>query len=278
MSKKTRLLISVSLLTIALSILSEHAHGQSTQLLTSSIRSLNRPYNYPRQTPHSEMRKMIFEQNKHWLTGKVYDPTGVEIKPNTRWHAGHKPGHEFAPARQKAVKEGWPPERWRESQRNPRNYRPELPNTNMSRKYELKHPAKNVTTRTPVKVPPTTSRLLGRVVPSMGVGFVVYDTYNIEHRYRVGELDSDIRTGKHVTNASVLGGSAVVTGYALLAAPEPIVTTIAGSVIIVGGATAHFMLERTQSRRIAYRQRLFRQVGEKERNNGIFEELRGMVN
>jgi len=128
------------------------------------------------------------------------------------------------------------------------------------------------------KAASTTSRLLGRSVPAIGIGLIAYDTYSTEYRYRVGELDSDIRTGKHVTNASVLGGSAVVTGYALLAAPEPIITTIAGSVIIVGGATVHFVLEQTQAQRIADRQRLFRQVGEKERNDGIFEELRGMAN
>ncbi len=80
-------------------------------------------------------RSEIWERSKA-ADGKVYDPSGVEIKPGEPWQAGHRPGHKFSDAQQRAAKEGWDAETWKAYQRDPDIYRPEKARTNLGHQHE----------------------------------------------------------------------------------------------------------------------------------------------
>ncbi|MCC6355220.1 MAG: HNH/ENDO VII family nuclease [Verrucomicrobiae bacterium] len=68
--------------------------------------------------------------------GKVYDPSGVEIKAGEPWQAGHRPEHKFSDAQTRAAKQGWETDMWKSYQRDPDIYRPEKARTNASHEYE----------------------------------------------------------------------------------------------------------------------------------------------
>jgi RHS repeat-associated protein len=80
-------------------------------------------------------RAEIWERSKA-ADGKVYDPSGVEIKPGEPWQAGHAPGHKLSDAQQRATEEGWNLDTWKKYQRDPDIYRPEKIRTNLSHQYE----------------------------------------------------------------------------------------------------------------------------------------------
>ena len=75
-------------------------------------------------------------------TGKVYDPSGVEItwdrtKPrNGQWDMGHIPGEKYSEVHQLYMDGIMSKEEFLAWYRNPANYRPELPSTNRSHLYE----------------------------------------------------------------------------------------------------------------------------------------------
>ncbi len=129
------------------------------------------------------------------------------------------------------------------------------------------------------------------VAGGLDIGFGVHSLYATERRYRLGELDSDIRTGKRIVAASqvgvgtatVVGGTAVAlntAGVSLIAAPEPIATKIAGVTVIVvsvGLAVTDYMLERVQVNRTASRRLLLQQLDERERCRIVLEELQGII-
>jgi RHS repeat-associated protein len=91
---------------------------------------------YPRVKLSKGLREEIWERSKS-PDGKVYDPSGVEIKPGDPWQAGHIPGDKFSDAQQRAYQEGWDSETWKAYQRDPDIYRPELPQTNLGHQHEV---------------------------------------------------------------------------------------------------------------------------------------------
>lgn len=124
------------------------------------------------------------------------------------------------------------------------------------------------------------------------IGFGVHGLYDADRRYRLGELDSDIFTGKRIVAVSqvsvgtvtVVGGAVVAlnaVGYSLMTAPEPFYTKIAGGVVIVvsvGLGAGDYMLERVQANRTESRRRLLKEIDDRERCRIVLEELRGMMN
>lgn len=80
-------------------------------------------------------RAEIWERSKA-SDGKVYDPSGVEIKLGEPWQAGHRPGHKFTDAQQRAASEGWDQDMWKSYQRDPDIYRPERARTNLGHNFE----------------------------------------------------------------------------------------------------------------------------------------------
>jgi len=93
---------------------------------------------YPRVKLSKGTRQEIWDRSKAG-DGKVYDPTGVEIKPGEPWQAGHKPGEKFSDAQQNAAQQNMDSETWKASQRDPDKYRPEKPRTNLSHQHENDH-------------------------------------------------------------------------------------------------------------------------------------------
>ena len=74
--------------------------------------------------------------------GKVYDPTGKEIKWHTtqprngQWDMGHIPGQKYSDVHQQYMNGNISKGEFIEWYRNPDNYRPELPSTNRGHLFE----------------------------------------------------------------------------------------------------------------------------------------------
>ena len=90
---------------------------------------------YNRVSLSKGTRAEIWERSKA-SDGKVYDPSGVEIKPGEPWQAGHIPGHKFSDAQKRAALGGWDQKTWKASQRDPDIYRPEKAPTNLGHRHE----------------------------------------------------------------------------------------------------------------------------------------------
>ena len=90
---------------------------------------------YPRVTPRRGLAEEVWDRSKA-PNGKVYDPSGVEIKPGEYWELGHTPGNKFSDAQLRAVEQGWDRSTWRQYQNDPDIYRPELRPTNRGHGYE----------------------------------------------------------------------------------------------------------------------------------------------
>ena len=90
---------------------------------------------YPRVKLNEKILAEIWERSKA-PDGKVYDPSGVEIKPGERWQPGHRPAHKFSDAQQRAARQNMDTETWKAYQRDPDIYRPERPRTNLGHRYE----------------------------------------------------------------------------------------------------------------------------------------------
>jgi RHS repeat-associated protein len=108
--------------------------SQTAQTLTKETLDAT----YPRVKLSKGTRQEIWDRSKAG-DGKVYDPTGVEIKPGEPWQAGHKPGEKFTDAQQNAAQQNMDAETWKASQRDPDKYRPEKPRTNLSHQHENDH-------------------------------------------------------------------------------------------------------------------------------------------
>ena len=86
--------------------------------------------------------EQVWKNAKDPITGKVYDPTGVEIKwdkskkRSGQWDMGHIPGQKYSNMHKKYMNGEISKKEFLEWYRNPKNYRPELPSTNRSHKYE----------------------------------------------------------------------------------------------------------------------------------------------
>ncbi len=102
----------------------------------------SKPYTNSRPSYGKNQVNEVWENAKDPITGKVYDPSGVEItwdktKPrNGQWDMGHIPGEKYSEMHQLYMDDVISKDEFLEWYRNPKNYRPELPNTNRSHKYE----------------------------------------------------------------------------------------------------------------------------------------------
>lgn len=102
----------------------------------------SKPYTNSRPSYGKNQVNEVWENAKDPITGKVYDPSGVEItwdktKPrNGQWDMGHIPGEKYSEMHQLYMDDVISKDEFLEWYRNPINYRPELPSTNRSHKYE----------------------------------------------------------------------------------------------------------------------------------------------
>ena len=102
----------------------------------------NKPYTNSRPSYDKNQVNEVWENAKDPITGKVYDPSGVEItwdktkSRNGQWDMGHIPGEKYSEMHQLYMDDVISKDEFLEWYRNPKNYRPELPGTNRSHKYE----------------------------------------------------------------------------------------------------------------------------------------------
>ena len=102
----------------------------------------NKPYTNSRPPYGKNQVNEVWENAKDPITGKVYDPSGVEItwdktkSRNGQWDMGHIPGEKYSEMHQLYIDDVISKDEFLEWYRNPKNYRPELPGTNRSHKYE----------------------------------------------------------------------------------------------------------------------------------------------
>ena len=86
--------------------------------------------------------ELVWENAKDVITGKVYDPTGREItwdrsRPRRgQWDMGHIPEQKYADVHKRYMQGLMSKEDFIAWYRDPTNYRPELPSTNRSHRYE----------------------------------------------------------------------------------------------------------------------------------------------
>jgi hypothetical protein len=105
-------------------------------------RGFRKPYATSRPSYGKGQVEQVWENAKDPITGKVYDPSGVEItwdptKPrNGQWDMGHMPDAKYSVMHQLYMDDLMSLEDFLAWYRNPANYRPELPSTNRSHKYE----------------------------------------------------------------------------------------------------------------------------------------------
>ena len=102
----------------------------------------NKPYTNSRPSYGKNQVNEVWGNAKDPITGKVYDPSGVEITwdktklRNGQWDMGHIPGEKYSEMHQLYMDDVISKDEFLEWYRNPKNYRPELPGTNRSHKYE----------------------------------------------------------------------------------------------------------------------------------------------
>lgn len=101
-----------------------------------------KPYANSRPSYGKDQIEQVWERAKDPITGKVYDPSGVEIiwdrsKPrNGQWDMGHIPDAKYSEVHKKYMDGEMSKEEFLNWYRDPANYRPELPSTNRSHRYE----------------------------------------------------------------------------------------------------------------------------------------------
>ena len=101
-----------------------------------------KPYATSRPSYRKGQVEQVWENAKDPITGKVYDPTGVEIKwdstkpRNGQWDMGHIPGEKYSEMHKLYMDGVINKEEFLSWYKNPDNYRPELPSTNRGHKFE----------------------------------------------------------------------------------------------------------------------------------------------
>ena len=101
-----------------------------------------KPYATSRPSYGKRQVEQVWENAKDPVTGKVYDPSGVEIiwdptkLRNGQWDMEHISGEKYSEMHQLYMDDVISKEEFLKWFRNPDNYRPELPSTNRSHKYE----------------------------------------------------------------------------------------------------------------------------------------------
>jgi len=81
------------------------------------------------------VRDEIWNQNLS-PNGKMYDSSGMEIKPGDPWEAGHLPEYKLDTWQRTAADQNWTRQDWLDFQNDPGIYRPELPWSNASGEFE----------------------------------------------------------------------------------------------------------------------------------------------
>ena len=113
-----------------------------TQRHSKGRKGTRKPYATSRPSYGKGQVEQVWENAKDPITGKVYDPSGVEItwdptKPrNGQWDMGHMPDAKYSVMHQLYMDDLMSLKDFLEWYRNPENYRPELPSTNRSHQYE----------------------------------------------------------------------------------------------------------------------------------------------
>lgn len=101
-----------------------------------------KPYAKSRPSYAKGQVEAVWENAKDPITGKVYDPTGVEImwdktKPRKgQWDMGHLPTEKYSEMHKKYMDDIISKEEFLNWYHDPKNYRPELPHTNRSHMFE----------------------------------------------------------------------------------------------------------------------------------------------
>ena len=101
-----------------------------------------KPYANSRPSYTKNQVEEVWEMAKDPVTGKVYDPTGVEItwdrtKPrNGQWDMGHIPEEKYSEIHKLYMDDVISKDEFLDWYHNPKNYRPELPSTNRGHKFE----------------------------------------------------------------------------------------------------------------------------------------------
>ncbi|MGG0703930.1 WXG100 family type VII secretion target [Bacillus paramobilis] len=115
---------------------------KDTVKATEDSIATKKPYSKSRPSYGKGQVEEVWENAKDSIDGKVYDPSGVEIiwdKSKSRsgqWDMGHIPGEKYSDMHELYMNEIITKEEFLKWYRNPENYRPELPSTNRSHKYE----------------------------------------------------------------------------------------------------------------------------------------------
>ena len=100
-----------------------------------------RPYLRHRPSFGKNQEQIVYDNGKN-IFGNVYDPSGAKVpwdpsKPRKgQWDMGHMPGQKYSVVHARYVNEMMTPMEFVQWYRDPKNYRPELPSTNRSHKYE----------------------------------------------------------------------------------------------------------------------------------------------
>jgi hypothetical protein len=108
----------------------------------SNKNDVKKPYANSRPSYGKNQVNQVWENAKNPTTGKVFDPSGVELHWDTakprggQWDMGHIPGEKYSEVHQLYMDDIINKEVFLEWYRDPANYRPELPKTNRSHKYE----------------------------------------------------------------------------------------------------------------------------------------------
>lgn len=101
-----------------------------------------KPYTNSRPSYGKGQVDEVWNNAKDPITGKVYDPTGVEIKwdptkpRNGQWDMGHVPGEKYSDMQKLYMDGTISKQEFLKWYKNPSNYRPELPSTNRGHKFE----------------------------------------------------------------------------------------------------------------------------------------------
>lgn len=115
---------------------------EKTSVQNQNNGSLTKPYTNSRPSYTKNQVEEVWERAKDPVTGKVYDPTGVEItwdrtKPrNGQWDMGHIPGEKYSDMHKLYMDDVISKDEFLDWYHNPENYRPELPSTNRGHKFE----------------------------------------------------------------------------------------------------------------------------------------------
>ena len=126
----------------------DYACNRTQNVNQTSINSANnntsekKPYANSRPSYGKNQVEQVWDNAKDPETGKVYDPSGVEItwdrtrSRNGQWDMGHVPGQKYSDIHDLYMDGVISKEEFLKWYREPLNYRPELPATNRSHMYE----------------------------------------------------------------------------------------------------------------------------------------------